>query len=284
VVTGGRQALVSVRPVVSSRFFGDAGPLAFAHRGGAAEAPENSWGAFERAAGLGFRYMETDVRATFDGVAVAIHDPTVERVTGEAGLVKTMDWPRLQALRLRDGQGIPRLEDLLAAWPELRWNIDVKEDEAVAPLVSAIKHTSAQDRVLIASFSGRRTARVRAAIGPALATSAGRATVALLLATKFVPFAGGRIVGSRTEACRTVPGRRRVEAAQVPVAQKGVRIVDDRFVHACHKMGVAVHVWTINDGAEMNRLLDMGVDGIMTDRPTLLKQVLGERGQWPQDG
>lgn len=250
-------------------FLDSPGPLAFAHRGGGAEAIENSWGAFENARSLGFRYLETDVRATSDGVAVTVHDPAVDRVTGAHGLVRELAWPQLKTLRLGDGSGIPRLDDLLAAWPEMRWNIDVKSREAVRPVVGAIRRSGAAERILVASFSGWRAHQVRAGVGPGLATGAGRSAVALLLAAKRAPF--GHLLGHLgAGAC----------AAQVPVSRYGISIVDESFVRSCHRAGVAVHVWTIDEAAEMERLLDIGVDGIMTDRPSLLKKVLLGRGQW----
>ncbi|MGH9105682.1 MAG: glycerophosphodiester phosphodiesterase [Acidimicrobiales bacterium] len=239
--------------------------MAFAHRGGAAEAPENSWTAFEHAVALGFHYMETDLRATIDGVPVAVHDPNIERVTDRSGPVGKMTWSQLARARLADGRGIPRLEDLLGYWPQLRWNLDVKRREAVGPVVEAIKRTRSEGRVLVAAFSVRRTALARAALGPGVPTGGGRWTVGMLLAAKALPF--GHL-------------RTRAAAAQVPVSRKGIRIVDAGFVDVCHRAGVAVHVWTINDAAEMGRLLDLGVDGIMTDRPSVLKRVLCERNQW----
>jgi glycerophosphoryl diester phosphodiesterase len=250
-------------------FFEHPGPLAFAHRGGAAEAPENSWSAFENAVALGFRYVETDARATADGVAIVIHDPDFQRVTGHAGPVRSMTWRQVQALRLPDEREPPRLEDLLGAWPDLRWNIDVKRREAVAPVVDAIRRTGSIDRVLVAAFSGRRTAMVRTALrtgpGVEVATAAGRLTVAMLLGAKAVP-------GLRFQP--------KAAAAQVPVRHNGITIVNAAFVHTCRRFGVALHVWTVDDPAEMGRLLDLGVDGLMTDRPSVLREVLRQRGQW----
>ena len=248
-----------------SSFLDHPGPLAFAHRGGAAEAPENSWSAFEHAVALGYRYVETDVRTTADAVPVAMHDPGILRVTGQPGQVAKMTWRQLKTVTLRDGRDIPRLEDLLGAWPDLRWNIDVKRREAVGPLVEAIKRTSAGHRVLIAAFSGRRTEMVRAVLGPGLATGAGRWTVAVLVGTKVLPF---------------VLFRPKAAAAQVPMRSNGISIVDNEFLRACHRVGLSVHVWTVNDPGQMARLLDLGVDGIMTDRPSTLKEVLAGRGQW----
>jgi glycerophosphoryl diester phosphodiesterase len=259
--------LATLRPVVpGSNFFDNDGPLAFAHRGGAAEAPENTWAAFERSESLGFRYMETDVRVTADAVPVAIHDPDLGRVTGRRGRVSSMTWPQLKDRALADGKSVPRLDELLAAWPDLRWNIDVKEREAIGPVIQAIDRAGGKDRVLVASFADRRAARVSAVLGPGLATGAGRWTVAALLGTKVAPF---------------VHLHPRAAAAQVPMARNGIRIVDAGFVRACHRAGVAVHVWTIDDPTLMAQLLDLGVDGIMTDRPSVLKHVFQQKGVWP---
>jgi glycerophosphoryl diester phosphodiesterase len=247
-------------------FLDHPGPLAFAHRGGAAEAAENSWAAFEHAVSLGYRYMETDVRATADGVAVALHDPALDRVADRHGVLSKMTWAQVREAKLQDGRPVPLLEELLTAWPAVRWNIDVKTQEAVAPVIEVLRRTGAVDRVLVAAFSERRSAQVRDALGPALATGAGRLTVAMLVAAKFVPRA---------------PVRTRAVAAQVPMRQGGVPIVDATFVRVCHRAAIAVHAWTIDDPTAMEQLLDLGVDGIMTDRPSTLKQVLERRGQWP---
>lgn len=246
-------------------FLDHPGPIAFAHRGGSAEAPENSWAGFEYAISLGYRYLETDIRATADGVAVVLHDPTLDRVGSHPGVLSKMTWAEVRESKLQDGREAPLLEELLGAWPDVRWNIDVKTPEAIAPVVEALRRTGSVDRVLIASFAGQRSAQARAALGPALATGAGRWTVAALVAAKVVA---------------KVPVRSDAVAAQVPVRRWGVPIVDEAFVRVCHRAGLAVHVWTIDEPAEMDRLLDLGVDGIMTDRPSALKHVLERRGQW----
>ena len=252
--------------MASCPFLESAGPLAFAHRGGAAEAPENSWAAFEHAAALGFRYMETDVRASADGVAVAFHDATVGRVTNGRGLVRAMDWHRLSALTLEDGSHIPRLDELLASHPGLRWNLDVKERSAVGPVARALDKTASGGRALIAASSERRSRAVSTALGSYVARGAGTWTVAALVVAKYLP---------------TLKLHPEVVAAQVPPSRNGARILDDRFISACHRAGLAVHVWTVNDAADMDRWLDLGVDGVMTDRPSMLRDVLVRRGQWP---
>jgi len=249
----------------ASSFLRASAPLAFAHRGGAGEAPENTWAAFEHAISLGFRYMETDVRASADGTAVAMHDPRLDRVAATRGQVRRMTWDQLKCLPLRAGSSIPSLEDLLGAWPEICWNIDVKESAAIEPVIEALRRTRSAQRVLVAAFSGSRSRMLRKAFGPEIAIGAGRWAVAALVGAKFAP-----ILGSLA----------RVDAAQVPPRRGGARIVDSRFVSSCHRKGLPVHVWTINDAVDMEQLLDLGVDGIMTDRPSVLKAVLEKRGQW----
>jgi glycerophosphoryl diester phosphodiesterase len=247
------------------------GPIAFAHRGGALEAPENTWKSFTHAHDLGYRYMETDLHATKDGVVVTIHDPDLARVSEQKGVVREMSWKHLAAVRLASDESVPRLDELLAAWPEVRWNLDAKHDSVVGPLLETIHRTGALDRVCITSFSDRRLARLRRALGPRACTTMGPATTALLRVTSWLP---GRIGAGSTGPFGSFA------AAQVPLHQWKIPVVDRRFVESAHEVGLVVHVWTIDDEATMSRLLDLGVDGLMTDRPTLLKELLVSRRAW----
>jgi glycerophosphoryl diester phosphodiesterase len=246
-------------------------PLAFAHRGGAADGDENTAEAFGRAVELGYRYLETDTRATTDGVAVVFHDDTLDRMLGRPGQVRDVRWADLSALRIRGAAAVPRLEDVLDAWPDVRFNIDVKADEAVDPTVTAVRRTGAMDRVLLASFSDARVARLRRALGPGVATSLGTRATARL-------WAASRVGGPRWPV-----GLANRAAVQVPVRHGRVRVVDRRFLRHAHRLGLQVHVWTIDDPTEMNELLDLGVDGIMTDRIEVLREVYLARGCWPSD-
>ncbi|MEU3574415.1 glycerophosphodiester phosphodiesterase [Kitasatospora sp. NPDC036755] len=252
-------------------FLDHPGPLAFAHRGGDLGRPENSLAAFEAAVALGYRYLETDVHATADGVLVAFHDSRLDRVTDRAGAVAELPWEAVRRARIGGTEPVPLLEDLLGAFPGARFNIDVKAAPAVGPLVEAIRRTDAWDRVCVGGFSDSRLAAVRAAAGPRLATSLGPREVARLrlrsLAESFLrpsapgaPFAG---------LC-----------AQVPERHRGVRVVDRAFVRTAHRLGLQVHVWTVDDPTRIRALLDLGVDGIMADRIDVLRDVLGERGCW----
>lgn len=241
------------------------GPIAFAHRGGASEEPENTMPAFEHAVGLGYRYVETDVHVTADGELLAFHDDRLDRVTDSTGAISELPWSRVRTALVDGREPIPRFEDLLGTWPELRLNVDPKHDGAVEPLAKAILRTGAVDRVCVGAFSDKRIARLQDLVGSELCTSMGPRQVARLLAmSKRLPGGGGL-----TSPC-----------AQVPTNQGPVALVTRALVTTAHRRGVQVHVWTIDEREEMARLLDLGVDGIMTDRPQVLKALLVERGQW----
>lgn len=250
------------------------GPLPIAHRGGSAEAPENSVRAFEHARSLGYDYLETDVHLSADGVVVVIHDPVLDRVSDRTGSVHELAWAEIHRARLGGTEAIPRLDELLAAWPRTRWNIDAKHDAVVAPLVEVLRRAGALERVCVTAFSDRRIGNARRLGGPDLCTSTGPAATTALrmasLAPGTLPFGGGPPGASWGAA----------GAAQVPLRWGAVPVVDRRLVATAHRHGLAVHVWTVDDEAEMDRLLDLGVDGIMTDRPTLLRTVLQRRGRW----
>ena len=242
------------------------GPLAFAHQGAHADGQsgENTMASFEAAVALGYRYLETDAHATADGVLVAFHDDHLDRLTDRTGSIGDLPWFEVQAARVRGRHEIPLLEDLLTAWPDVRINIDPKHDAAVDPLVDLIQRTGTIDRVCIGAFSDTRLARVRAALGHRICTSMGPRQVRRLFA-----------------AARGVPaGRFSAACVQVPVRHGLVPLVTRRFVATAHRRDLQVHVWTINEAEEMHRLLDLGVDGIMTDRPEVLKTVLEERNAW----
>src|SRR2546423_9466758 len=164
-------------------FLDHPGPLAFAHRGGGAHAPENSWRAFEHAVGLGYEYLETDVQATADGVLVAFHDRTLDRVTGQPGRVCRLTLKEIAGVRIGGTEPIPVLEDVLAAWPDVRFNIDVKDAPAIAPLAGVLRRTNAWDRVCVVSFSSSRLrATRRASASPVgMAASPPRTATARLL-------------------------------------------------------------------------------------------------------
>lgn len=239
------------------------GPIPVAHRGGAAERPENTMPAFAAAVALGYRYVETDVHATADGTLLVFHDHDLDRVTDMGGDIGGLPYSTVRNARVQ-GEPIPLLEDLLGTWPDLRIHIDAKHDRAVPALAAAVEKTSAHDRLCVGSFSDRRVAELRRLTGGRVCTWTGRRGIlSLRLASLGVPVP------------RPVAG-----CTQVPVSKGPLRLVDRRFVDTAHRLGIGVHVWTIDDAEEMRRLLDLGVDAILSDRPTLLKEVFTERGVW----
>lgn len=244
-------------------------PIAFAHRGGSEEAPENSTAAFDAAVRLGFTHLETDVHLTADGVLVAFHDERLDRVTDGTGEIASLPWSVVSDARIAGTEAIPTLDELFERYPDSNFNIDPKADDAVLSLVETVRRHGATDRVCVAAFSDTRLRRVRALVGHAVSTGAGPREIAALTAASRV----GRSLhrGRRVTA---------YDCVQVPVRHRGVEIVTESFVDAAHRSGKPVYVWTIDDPAEMHRLLDLGVDGIMTDRPSVLRAVLVERDAW----
>ncbi|WP_431729670.1 glycerophosphodiester phosphodiesterase [Verrucosispora sp. TAA-831] len=241
-------------------------PLAFAHRGGAADGDENTTAAFARAVELGYRYVETDVHGTADGVAVVFHDHTLGRLTGQRGRLSALRWADLATVRVGGAAAVPRLDEVLDAWPQVRFNIDVKSDPGVAPTVSTVARAGAADRVLLASFSDARLTRLRALTHGRVATSLGARGVARL-----------RWASLTGRPLRLPPS---VVAAQVPVRFGRIPVVDRRLLRTAHRLGLQVHVWTIDEPAEMHELLDLGVDGVMTDHVGVLRDVYRSRGHW----
>jgi len=245
-------------------------PLGFAHRGGHDVAPENTMASFEHAVALGYRYLETDVHLTRDGMLVSFHDPDLNRTCGIDADISEMTAAEVAAARVRSdddddddaGHPIPLMSDLLEAFPTVRFNIDAKSDESVGPLAALVREFDALDRVCLASFSLRRLRSLRSLLGRRLLTNMSPAEVASL-----------RLIGR-------LPGRT-PRVAQVPPSISGIGVVNARFVTSAHASNIPVHVWTINDRPEMERLLDLDVDGLMTDETDLLRTALSERGFWP---
>jgi glycerophosphoryl diester phosphodiesterase len=238
-----------------------------AHRGGAIEHLENTLPAFEACVAMGYRYLETDVRATADGVLVVFHDPGLERVTDSSGRIDQLTWSQVAQARIGGREPILRLEDLLGAWPDVRFNLDIKAAGVVAPLVRLIRRLRITDRICLASFSDARIAAVRRLLGPTVCTALGPRGVAALRLASYRPRAAGLV-------------RIQAGCAQVPLQLGGRALVDERFVAAAHALGLQVHVWTVDTPEEATALLDLGVDGVMTDRPAMLREVLEKRGQW----
>lgn len=247
--------------------------LAFAHRGGAfhpeIEGLENTLAAFAHAVALGYRYLETDVHATRDGVLLAFHDAILDRVTGSAGRVSELSYDEVGAALIGGREQIPTLSALMETFPEQRFNIDIKSDGAVAPLADLVLAVGAHDRVCVGSFVDRRMRTFRRLLDRPVATACGPRAVAC---TRFAP------TRSMAAALRGTG-----DALQVPHRRGPVRIVTEELIDRAHAAGRPVHVWTVDAADEMTGLLDLGVDGIITDRTDVLRDVLVARGQWTGD-
>lgn len=244
--------------------------LAIAHRGGA-EHPdllglENTRYAFEHAVALGYRYLETDVHATADGHLVAFHDRVLDRVTDQAGPLAGLPAAEVARARIAGEHAVPSMVELLETFPDCRFNIDLKSPGAIAPLAELLDRTGTHDRILVGSFSLGRLRRFRRLTRGRVATSAAPAEV---VAYKLLPARLARLVT-----------RGQVSALQVPLRRGPLRVVTAGLVRRAHAAGAQVHVWTVDDPGEMEELLDLGVDGLITDRTDLLKDVLVRRGLW----
>ncbi len=249
-------------------------PLAFAHRGGAyhpeIEGLENTLAAFTHAVELGYTYLETDVHVTSDGVLLAFHDTVLDRVTDRTGHIADSTYAEVQEALIGGREPVPTLAQLFDAFPDARFNIDLKSAGSVVALAAFVEEREAWDRVLVGSFSSRRMAAFRRRTGGRVATSAPPLEV-----VAFVLSPSGRLARWLT--------RGRPRALQVPHRRGRFVVVTPGLVRRAHAAGVQVHVWTIDDPLEMNALLDRGVDGIMTDRTDILRDVLRARGQWRDD-
>ena len=239
-------------------------PVAFAHRGGSEEYPENSLAAFRHAVSLGYRYLETDVHLTADGEVLAFHDPSLDRVTDRTGRIADLTAAEIAKARISGTEPIPTLDSLLEEFTNACINIDPKDDRVVEPLANTLRRHNALDRICVGSFSDRRLHRLRRILGENLCSSAGPVATALF----------------RLQSFRIPAPTGAHDCLQVPVRQAGMLLVDRRFIDLARRQGLQVHVWTIDDPSEMNRLLDLGVDGLMTDRPSVLRKVLQQRGVW----
>lgn len=237
-----------------------------AHRGGALHPDnvgyENSMHAFGHAVGLGYRYLETDLHATSDGVVVAFHDHRLDRVTDASGVIAELPWSEVSKARINGHEPIPLLSEVLDAWPDVRLNLDIKADNGVGPAAELLQKLNAVDRVCVSSFSQARVRRIRRLLGERLATGFGRDEIVRL---RFAPFRPVRPGG----AC-----------VQIPEVYGRLKVLTPGLLRRAHAAGRQVHVWTVDDPAAMHRLLDDGVDGLITDRTDLLRDVLIERGQW----
>lgn len=247
-------------------YFAPERPRVLAHRGLAVDAPENSLLAFAHAVAIGVQHIETDVHVSADGRSIVAHDPDLSRVAGHAARVDELTVAQLARIDLGDGQYPPTLAEALDAFPETRFNIDLKTQGAVEPTVAAIRDARAHDRVLLTSFSEKRR-RAALRLLPEVATSASGPR-----------FAGALLSASLGLTPAVRASLRGIHAVQIPARALGLDTVSRARLRAYRRAGVEVHVWTVNDEPEMRRLLALGVDGLVTDRADLAMEVVRSLG------
>ena len=243
------------------RYAQSPGPLAIAHRGGAGLAAENTLEAFRRSYALGFRYLETDVRHTRDGRLIAFHDAWLGRVTAATGPVRARTLGELGRFTVLGGGPILALDELLGAFPGACFTLDVKHPAVIAPLAALLHDHGVAARVCVAAARGGWLRELRALVGPELCTA---------LSWRDLVNLAYRPRGSFGAA----------GFAHIPLRLGRLPVFRDELVARAHDAGVRAIVWTVNDSGTMHRLLDAGVDGIITDRPDVLREVLVARGQW----
>lgn len=232
-------------------------PDVLGHRGASAtQPPGNHVAAFRAALDAGCDHIETDVQASRDGEVVIFHDPHLDDVTTGTGEIADHDWSELASLRyVADGQptehGLVRLDDALDRFPDAFFNIDVKRDAAVEPTVEILRRVGAQERVCVAAFGWRRLRRLRRRLGAGWCTACSKPEIVILRALSWL----------------RLPLPRLGDVVQAPERHSGVTVVDRRFVEACHRRDVRVHVWTVNDREQAARLAGLGLDAIISDRP-----------------
>ena len=251
-------------------------PRGYAHRGwhvGDLAGCENTLAAFVRAADEGFGYVELDVHASADGVPMVHHDPSLDRTTDATGRIDARSAAELDRVRVGGREPLPRLEAVLGAVPGVRVTIELKSDAVVTPTLEVIDRLEAWDRVCLGSFEGPRLARARAAAGERLCTSMGSREVFGLRGRAWLDALPGPLQAAGLLGDLALPGVGG-RLAQVPQRFGPLTVVDDRFVRTAHAAGREVHVWTVDEPVRMHALLDLGVDGLLSDRPDLLREVL----------
>lgn len=253
-------------------------PLAFSHRGFAPDGEENTLKAFAAAHDLGFGYLETDVRATRNGVLVVFHDEDLARLAGDKRKVADCTMAELSGLRIA-GEPIPTFDELLRAFPQAHFNVDVKDAASAALLADAIARHDAHSRVLVASFGGRRRRKVQH-----LLVREGHPATAVAASPGVLGVAAAVLLANLSPLRLPRAASRTVDVLQVPERFGPIRVVTQKFVDKAHAAGLQVHVWVVNEESDMHRLLEMGVDGIMSDRADVLARVMRDRGCWPQNG
>ena len=233
------------------------GVAVLAHRGGSIESFENTIESFYYSQSLGCKFIETDVQVSSDGIPYIFHDETLTRLLNKNTVFSDLHSNEIDNLRIFDSHKIPRLDETLQTFPDMYFQIDVKTDAVAMPALEVIYQCKAEDRVCIASFNSSRLSRVNNKY-PELCLSMGPNEVGKMLLSSFGLYN------------KTIIG----DCLQVPMYYYGIKVVTKRFVDFVHSKGLKICVWTINDEKTFKKLIDMGVDGIITDKPKLLFEIL----------
>jgi glycerophosphoryl diester phosphodiesterase len=233
------------------------GVAVLAHRGGSLESYENTIESFHYSNNIGCKFIETDVQLSSDGIPYIFHDDTFLRLLGKNIIFNSLDSSEIDKLRLFENHPIPKLDTVLKTFPDLYFQIDVKTDEVAMPALEVINKCNAEDRVCIASFNSTRLQNVYNKY-PEICLSMGPNEVLKMLLSSFGLYRKS-IIG---------------DCLQIPIYQYGIKLVTKRFVEFVHKKGLKICVWTINDETTFKNLIDIGVDGIITDKPKLLFETL----------
>lgn len=243
---------------MSAPYPGD-GPLILSHRGGGREAVENSLAALEHMRAHGLTIFETDIRATADGVPVLHHDETLERLCGRPETVRSLTWAELREIPDRSGNPVVSLDEAIHWFPEMRFNIDAKEWAVCKPLAERVR--SVPERITVASFSSARLTYL-ARLVPGVNRSLGLTGAAL--------FRGLAAMSPAATHALFRIARRGVYALQVPEFYGKIHVTTPRFFDAARRLGLQVHVWTVDEPDAAERLIAEGADGIVTDTPAAL--------------
>ena len=235
------------------------GLAVLAHRGGSIESYENTLASFAYAQSIGCKYIETDVQVSLDGIPYIFHDESLLRITGINSIFSSITSSEIDKIRIFNDHPIPKLDAALKEFPELFFQIDLKTDLVAIPALEVIKKNNAEKRVCIASFNSNRLKQVKENY-PEMCLSMGPKEVAKLLLASFGLFKG------------EIPG----DCLQVPIYSHGIKVVTKRFIKFVQSRNLKIMVWTINDEKTLKKLINMNVDGIITDTPKLLTELLND--------
>ncbi len=236
-----------------------------AHRGASLLATENSFESFRKALDLGYRIIETDIHSSKDGTAYIFHDATLERLTGENLKISDLNDIDIDSLKLNKSSIIPRLSNVFEEFPEGLFNLDAKTWESIMPIASVIKKMGCHSRVCIGSFNHKRINAIIGELGVETCHSMGTRDV-----IKF--YLGAQIQRNQSFTSQCI---------QLPIKQFGISLMTEKVLKYARKLGIKIHFWTINDPVTMQKLLELNVDGIMTDDCVLLKKIMKKKNKWP---